>query len=409
MPKDRKARSQTEDQLESIEYQAEEIHISADHIDIDLVATNTKLDTLHADNVTTQGKIDTVNTNLGTLHTDLGTIDTDVKAVNTKQTDGTQKSRILDGSGNGITSHDEGAGIRSLDVKMTSGSATIDGAVQVKDASGNLINPAKEDGNLASIKAKTDNLDVALSTKAKDSTLTDGTQKCKTLDGSGNAITSKDEGSSVRSIDANIRSGTVGLATDTAVKIKDSSGTVINPAKEDGNLADIKSQQTSGSQKTQITDGATTLAMTLKNSAKVSPFGTLGRKDDNLSWVATEGNAAKGKTIDMLTKAGHIEQVILIRSATGGTSHTHIKIELYCATGKTQDTLVYSFEMDIPAGADVSIINEIMLQAIPFYNMDAPQTTNLYVVLTPSGGDATTTGTYKFAFLYRPDYMTGEL
>jgi hypothetical protein len=38
-------------------------------------------------------------------------------------------------------------------------------AVQILDALRNIINPAREDGNLASIKSKTDNLDVALSTR----------------------------------------------------------------------------------------------------------------------------------------------------------------------------------------------------------------------------------------------------
>jgi hypothetical protein len=45
-------------------------------------------------------------------------------------------------------------------------------AVQILDALRNIINPAKEDGNLASIKSKTDNLDTTLSSRASESTLT---------------------------------------------------------------------------------------------------------------------------------------------------------------------------------------------------------------------------------------------
>lgn len=39
------------------------------------------------------------------------------------------------------------------------------------DKQGNLINPAKEDGNIASVKTNTDKLDVNLSTRASEATL----------------------------------------------------------------------------------------------------------------------------------------------------------------------------------------------------------------------------------------------
>ena len=55
-----------------------------------------------------------------------------------------------------------------VDTGSSSGTASV---VGIKDASDTRINPAKEDGNLASIKAKTDNLDVLLSTRATENTL----------------------------------------------------------------------------------------------------------------------------------------------------------------------------------------------------------------------------------------------
>ncbi len=51
------------------------------------------------------------------------------------------------------------------------------------DASGNIINPAKEDGNLASIKTDVDNLDVNLSTRATEATLASAKTDLDTLAG----------------------------------------------------------------------------------------------------------------------------------------------------------------------------------------------------------------------------------
>lgn len=66
---------------------------------------------------------------------------------------------------------------------------------QIVDIDGNQINPAKEDGNLATVAGS---LDVDLSTIAKDATLTGGGQKSQLVDGSGNVISSTSNRLNVR-------------------------------------------------------------------------------------------------------------------------------------------------------------------------------------------------------------------
>jgi hypothetical protein len=62
-------------------------------------------------------------------------------------------------------------------------------STQIIDSQGNLINPAKEDGNLEAIK---DNFNVLLSTRAADITLKNGSQKTQIVDGAVNTIPSID-------------------------------------------------------------------------------------------------------------------------------------------------------------------------------------------------------------------------
>lgn len=58
-----------------------------------------------------------------------------------------------------------------FDAKLPIRGLAVDVTVEVADAAGTTINPAKEDGKLASIKTSTDNLDVALSTVATEATV----------------------------------------------------------------------------------------------------------------------------------------------------------------------------------------------------------------------------------------------
>lgn len=58
-----------------------------------------------------------------------------------------------------------------FDSKLPIRSLAVDNTTEIADSAGTTINPAKEDGNLASIKTNTDNLDVALSTRASEATV----------------------------------------------------------------------------------------------------------------------------------------------------------------------------------------------------------------------------------------------
>jgi len=164
--------------------------------------------------------------------------------------------------------------------------ATVADNVGIKDTTGTQINPAKEDGNLASIKTNTDNLDVLLSTRASESTLSslnskdfatettlsgiktqtdkftfDASNYLKIAYGAGtfpvtatdldirNLSKTLDEVYAVIRTDAGVaidprdRNWTI---TETVtvdpepVGLLDSTDVRINPAKEDGNLASIK-------------------------------------------------------------------------------------------------------------------------------------------------------------------------
>jgi hypothetical protein len=89
----------------------------------------------------------------------------------------------------------------------------------LRDIIGNIINPAKEDGNLASVKTNTDKLDVALSTRW-------GTLGQKTGANSAPVVIASDQ--SALPVSQN------GAWSH---QVRDSTNVLINPAKEDGNLA----------------------------------------------------------------------------------------------------------------------------------------------------------------------------
>lgn len=87
------------------------------------VDTGTQRITLATDDI----PIALINTNLGDIETDieatntaLGTIETDIEATNTALGDGSQKTQIVDGSGNVI-----GATSNALDINVKSGSVTV--------------------------------------------------------------------------------------------------------------------------------------------------------------------------------------------------------------------------------------------------------------------------------------------
>lgn len=81
-----------------------------------------------------------------------------------------------------------------VDVTTSGGQART----KLVDAAGNVINPAKEDGHLAAIDTATARLDTLLSTRATAAAQIDGTQRSGLLDGSGNAITSTVDGAKRR-------------------------------------------------------------------------------------------------------------------------------------------------------------------------------------------------------------------
>jgi hypothetical protein len=144
----------------------------------------------------TGGNLDTIKSNTDKLDTNLSTRLADstytgrVGEVQTNPTANTLLARLkdiwdrlatyltvklYDKDANGISSKDEGSGVRSLDVNVRSGSGSGYEVVGIKDSANVRINPAKEDGNLLSIKTDLDNiyarLDVALSTRASEVTV----------------------------------------------------------------------------------------------------------------------------------------------------------------------------------------------------------------------------------------------
>jgi hypothetical protein len=163
----------------------------------------------------------------------------------------------------------DGSGNLKVNVEL----GTVE-AVQIKNASDILINPAKEDGNLATIKTNTDKLDVNLSTRLAENTFTGRvgevqaaptqytllgrlkdivTQLATTLAVNVTSFlgTTLGQKTMVNSLPVVLPSDqsaipvsqagtwTVGVSV-SAVQLKDGAGTVINPAKEDGNLATVK-------------------------------------------------------------------------------------------------------------------------------------------------------------------------
>lgn len=96
------------------------------------------------------------------------------------------------------------------------------GDLYLVDQNGNRINPAREDGNLSTLATRTD---VALSTRAADATLTNGTQRSGVLDGNGNAISSTDDGAKRRlDVRAQAEGGDGAAAPGTAVLIGGNQG-----------------------------------------------------------------------------------------------------------------------------------------------------------------------------------------
>jgi hypothetical protein len=114
-------------------------------------------------------------------------------------------STLKDGVGNNITSTDEGSSIRGLDVHIRGGDFQI-GAVEIKNGADDTRAVVRTDGaeNALVVVQNSAPLPSTAATSTKQS---DGTQKTQVVDSSNNSITSKDEGSSVRSLDVNVRSG----------------------------------------------------------------------------------------------------------------------------------------------------------------------------------------------------------
>lgn len=125
------------------------------------------------------------------------------------------------------------------------GGSPTSGVVGVKDASNNRINPAKEDGNLASINSQAQKL---------------------TFDGGSNLY--------------------VQAATNFSSQLENKTGSIINPAQEDGNLAAIATQTSkltfdgSNNLLTATSGGASIVGLKDTTSTQVNPS-----TDDSLTYL----------------------------------------------------------------------------------------------------------------------------
>lgn len=91
--------------LDEIEQELDDANVKLDSLITQATAINSNTDTLETLITSTNGKIDTVNTNLGVLHTDNVTIEgkldtgnTNTSNVYTRQADGSQKTKLVDSS-----------------------------------------------------------------------------------------------------------------------------------------------------------------------------------------------------------------------------------------------------------------------------------------------------------------------
>jgi len=107
--------------------------------------------------------------------------------------------------------------------------------IKITDKDGNLINPATEDGKLAEIKSKTDNLDVLLSTRASESTLSGiRSQTDKLTFDTDNRLAVQNPPNLDVLLSTRASESTLAAIKARTDKIPDF------PAREDGNLASIK-------------------------------------------------------------------------------------------------------------------------------------------------------------------------
>lgn len=193
----------------------------------ELQAANASLDNIETATGNTVTELQTANSTLSTL------------ATSANQTNGTQKSQIVDASANVVTSTDAGGGKRALDINIASGSITasnpsvgVTGGITPSSAT--LIG-----GNNSSMLmplAVNGSGELALPQGASTSAAqTDGTQKTQIVDGSGNVIASTSNalnvaitsggGVATGTVDANNSTttplGISGVFTGTATDIKD--------------------------------------------------------------------------------------------------------------------------------------------------------------------------------------------
>lgn len=209
------------------------------------------------------------------------------------------------------------------------------GSTQLRDLLDNIINPAKEDGNLLSIKTKTDNLDVLLSTKATETTLSainnklvtgtvigdvnasqKGNWSVRGQDGAGNSLTSQVNGTQ-RALDVGI----------------DVAGVQVDPRQ-------IRALTNTDVVKAQIQDNAG-VGITLGQKTKDLSIPIVFASDQNLSSYEFNKNGYMFSTIYEWTNVGTTEMNLLHLVNPSGSGKNLIIWKLILTCFDTVSSFVY--------------------------------------------------------------------